>query len=106
MPSLHQFLFSRYHSVVSSRAFSKSYFGDQPRLLNLSKFTAYLKSWPGRSFTYFIEFLDKLNNFKGQALHAKTLEFKHPMNNKLISFDSKLPKDFKNMLNLLENLTS
>ena len=52
------------------------------------------------------EFLDKLNNFKGQALHAKTLEFKHPMNNKLISFDSKLPKDFKNMLNLLENLTS
>ena len=51
-------------------------------------------------------FFEKLNKFRGQALHAKTLEFKHPKKNKWLSFDSNLPDDFKKMLNLLEKLSS
>ena len=52
------------------------------------------------------EFHKKLNKLSGQTLHAKTLEFSHPKNNKWLSFNSDLPKEFKNILNLLENLSS
>ena len=52
------------------------------------------------------DFLDKLDNINGQALHAKTLEFIHPTKNKWVSFKSELPVDFKKMLNLLNNLSS
>ena len=52
------------------------------------------------------EFYKKLNKLSGQTLHAKTLEFSHPKNNKWLSFNSDLPKEFKNILNLLENLSS
>ena len=52
------------------------------------------------------KFFEKLNQFRGQALHAKTLEFEHPKKNKWLSFDSNLPDDFKKMLNLLEKLSS
>ena len=49
-------------------------------------------------------FDNKLNDLNGQALHAKTLEFIHPTTNKLVSFNSKLPNDFKKMLELLNIL--
>ena len=49
-------------------------------------------------------FLKELENIKGQALHAQTLEFIHPTKKKWMKFDSNLPKDFKKMLNLLNKL--
>ena len=52
------------------------------------------------------EFYKKLNKLSGQTLHAKTLEFSHPKNNKRLCFNSDLPNEFKNILNLLENLSS
>ena len=52
------------------------------------------------------EFLKKLNELSGQALHAKTLEFYHPRSKKKMSFSSDIPGDFKKILNLLENLSS
>ena len=52
------------------------------------------------------EFFDKLNNLSGQALHAKTLEFSHPITKKWMKFNSELPESFKKLLNLLENFTS
>ena len=50
-------------------------------------------------------FFTKLNNLSGQALHAKTLAFNHPVTNKWISFDSNLPNEFQKILSLLENLS-
>tara|TARA_E500000178_G_C16897285_1_gene696390 strand:- start:152 stop:1132 length:981 start_codon:yes stop_codon:yes gene_type:complete len=50
------------------------------------------------------EFFIKLNKLSGQALHAKTLEFTHPLTKKRMSFVSELPNEFKKILNLLENL--
>jgi len=47
-----------------------------------------------------------LNKLSGQALHAKTLEFIHPATKKWVSFNSELPKAFKKILSLLENLSS
>ncbi len=44
-----------------------------------------------------------LSDFNRQALHAKSLGFLHPTRKKLLSFDSKLPEDFKKMLDFLEN---
>jgi len=44
-----------------------------------------------------------LIDFNRQALHAKSLGFFHPIKNKLINFDSKLPQDLKKMLDFLEN---
>jgi 23S rRNA pseudouridine1911/1915/1917 synthase len=51
------------------------------------------------------EFFNKLSRLNGQALHAQTLEFIHPSKKKWISFDSKLPVDFKKTLDLLNNLS-
>ena len=51
------------------------------------------------------EFFNILSKFNGQALHAQSLEFIHPTKNKWVSFKSKLPLDFKKMLDLLNNLT-
>ena len=45
-----------------------------------------------------------LRNFNRQALHAKSLGFFHPTKNDFVNFDSKLPQDFKKMLDLLEKL--
>ncbi len=47
-------------------------------------------------------FLKKLNDIKGQALHAQTLGFTHPKNNKQLNFKSDLPEDFKKMLDFLK----
>ena len=52
------------------------------------------------------EFFDKLNSLSGQALHAKTLEFIHPLTKKWMRFNSDLPDDFKKILKLLENLSA
>jgi 23S rRNA pseudouridine1911/1915/1917 synthase len=51
------------------------------------------------------EFEDKLKVLNRQALHAKNLAFIHPTSKKLISFESKLPKDFKKILDLLNKLS-
>ena len=56
--------------------------------------------WKGNN-----DFLWKLKNLSGQALHAKTLEFYHPKTKKWMSFDSELPQSFNNLLELLENLS-
>jgi len=53
-----------------------------------------------------MDFLNKLSNLKGQALHAKTLEFIHPTKKKWVNFESKLPMDFKKTLDLLNNLSA
>ena len=49
-------------------------------------------------------FLEKLKKIKGQALHAQTLEFIHPIKKKWVKFKSNIPDDFKKMLDFLENL--
>ena len=49
-------------------------------------------------------FFEKLKKIKGQALHAQTLEFIHPIKKKWVRFKSNIPDDFKKMLDLLENL--
>ena len=51
------------------------------------------------------DFFNKLSNLNGQALHAQTLEFLHPTKKKWVSFNSKLPADFKKTLDLLNNLS-
>ena len=51
------------------------------------------------------DFLKMLVSLNGQALHAKSLGFIHPSTNKFVNFDSKLPNDFKKLLNLLEKLS-
>ncbi len=51
------------------------------------------------------EFEDKLKVLNRQALHAKSLGFVHPTSKKLISFESKIPKDFKKILDLLNKLS-
>jgi len=52
------------------------------------------------------EFFMKLNELSGQALHAKTLGFSHPVTKKWMSFNTDLPDGFKKILNLLKNLSS
>ena len=41
-------------------------------------------------------------NIKGQVLHAKTLEFKHPITKKDMNLEAELPKYFKDILEELE----
>ena len=53
----------------------------------------------GTSFTKYRQFVE--NCFKllpGQALHAKTLGFSHPVKNKMMEFDSELPTYFEEVL--------
>ncbi len=47
-----------------------------------------------------------LKNFNRQALHAQNLGFTHPSKDKDIEFESKLPQDFKKILDILEKLTN
>ena len=51
------------------------------------------------------DFINRLNSLNGQALHAQTLEFEHPTNNKILSFKTNLPSDFRKMLDFLNNLS-
>ena len=52
------------------------------------------------------DFYKILSELQGQMLHAKLLGFIHPETNKWVNFESKLPKEFKKMLNLLDKLSS
>ena len=47
-----------------------------------------------------------LKNFNRQALHAQSLGFTHPSKNRQIEFGSKLPQDFKKILDILEKLNN
>ncbi len=47
-----------------------------------------------------------LEQLQGQLLHAETIEFTHPTKKKRVRFQSALPKDFKKLLSLLENVNS
>ena len=47
-----------------------------------------------------------LKSFNRQALHAQSLGFTHPSKNRQIEFGSKLPQDFKKILDILEKLTN
>ena len=47
-----------------------------------------------------------LNSLQGQLLHAETIEFTHPTKKKRVKFQSALPRDFKKLLSLLENVNS
>ena len=50
-------------------------------------------------------FENKLKILNRQALHAKSLGFIHPTTKKFMSFESKLPQDFKKILDLLNKLS-
>ena len=50
--------------------------------------------------------IEILNDLDGQILHAKTLEFIHPSQNKMLKFNSDLPNNFKKILHLLAKLSS
>ena len=52
------------------------------------------------------DFYKYLSNLSGQALHAKSLGFCHPSTGKFVNFHSKLPAEFKKLLDLLVNLSS
>jgi 23S rRNA pseudouridine1911/1915/1917 synthase len=52
------------------------------------------------------DFFSRFNKLTGQALHARTIEFEHPVTKKWLNFKSDLPNEFRNILNLLENLSS
>ncbi len=51
-------------------------------------------------------FEKKLIDLGRQALHAKSLGFIHPVSGKFLNFESKLPADFKKLLNLLDKLSN
>ena len=44
----------------------------------------------------------EINNFKRQALHASTLAFTHPSSEKILTFESQLPKDMASLINTLQ----
>ncbi len=43
-----------------------------------------------------------LKNFRGHALHAKSIQFNHPKTNKIVSFDSPLSLQFENLVNSIQ----
>ena len=49
-----------------------------------------------------LKFEKILSSFDRQALHAKSLGFFHPVKKKFLNFDSKLPSDFKKILDFLD----
>jgi len=51
------------------------------------------------------DFENKLKILNRQALHAKSLGLIHPTTKKFMSFESKLPQDFKKILDLLNKLS-
>lgn len=61
----------------------------------------------GTTFTKYKQFVE--NNFQlldGQALHAKTLGFKHPTSGEFLRFNSNLPKPFEEVLERWRNYLS
>ena len=45
-----------------------------------------------------------LDNFKRQALHARTLSFEHPVTKQLVSFTSDLPEDLQQLEKILKKI--
>ncbi len=62
-----------------------------------------LKGTKNSKYTQFIENCFKL--IDGQALHAKTLGFEHPVTGEYMRFDSDLPEGFAKILEKWENYT-
>ena len=52
------------------------------------------------------KFNEILSSFSRQALHAKSLGFIHPTKKKFVYFESKLPNDFRKMLDFLDNFAN
>jgi 23S rRNA pseudouridine1911/1915/1917 synthase len=52
------------------------------------------------------DFFKAFSALNGQALHAKSLEFIHPTQNKWVNFESKLPSDFMKLMHLLKKHSS
>ena len=48
------------------------------------------------------ELAELIKNFQRQALHAKRLEFNHPVTNKEMKFVSELPRDMKELIDRLQ----
>ena len=44
----------------------------------------------------------KINQFKRQALHASSLTFIHPSTKEVLTFDSELPDDMKQLIRALK----
>jgi len=44
----------------------------------------------------------KINNFKRQALHAKSLGFVHPKTKKEVFFEARRPNDFETLIKKLK----
>lgn len=57
---------------------------------------AILKGMKNAKYVRFIE--NCFSNIPGQALHAKTLGFKHPTTKEWMQFDSQLPEGFQNII--------
>lgn len=55
-----------------------------------------LKGPKSSNYTKFIQ--NCFNQITGQALHAKTIGFKHPISKEFLRFDSQLPYEFENLL--------
>ena len=69
--------------------------------------SSHKKIYGAGELSYITDLINKkfqkiLTDFDRQALHAKSLGFFHPIKNTFVSFDSKLPQDFKKMLDFLE----
>lgn len=43
-----------------------------------------------------------LQNFKRQALHARTISFYHPKKEEIVRFEAPIPKDFQHLITLLD----
>lgn len=56
-----------------------------------------LKGTSSSNYTKFIQ--NCFDLIPGQALHAKTLGFRHPITKDFLRFESELPKDFQRLLN-------
>ena len=58
----------------------------------------------GTTFSKYKQFVNNcFSILPGQALHAKTLGFKHPKSNKWLEFDSDLPDEFAKLLSKWKN---
>lgn len=61
----------------------------------------------GTTFTKYKQFVENcFQLLDGQALHAKTLGFSHPVSNTYLRFDSELPKPFQHVLEKWETYLS
>ena len=58
----------------------------------------------GTTFSKYKQFVNNcFSILPGQALHAKTLGFKHPKSDKWLEFDSDLPDEFAKLLSKWKN---